>query len=402
MKNNFVNNDKNSAFRHPDNANKINESSIAGIQRIVDLTYVIEGERAMRHFKNFKLLQNTISHHEFELVVTYDTFRETQNHNLEEVQKFLGRRFTATFSYKDLDDDSPERTFVGVITQVAFEQKHGNLGDIILKGKSPTVLLDAAPHTQSFGGEMPVNTSIIAHEIIKQGLGVSKFDVRVANQYLGSIDYSSQYNETHYNYLSRLAHAYGEQFFYDGEVLHFGSLPSVGKVIQLKYGSSFSEISVELNAIHTQPQFFSYISSNHEKITASDSNVRHFGDLAQKSLDINQNIFKTQSLSAAPINARMFKDVTDSHKSATGSSVVNVLSVSGNSTIPFLFPGCVVDVEMRQPDTNKTSYFTRLMITVANHELDGRGFYKGSFEAIAGVQVFYQNLNFLFQKPSSR
>jgi phage protein D len=29
----------------------------------------------------------------------------------------------------------------------------------------------------------------------------------------GNVPYSSQYEETHYNYLARIAEAYGEQFF---------------------------------------------------------------------------------------------------------------------------------------------------------------------------------------------
>lgn len=48
---------------------------------------------------------------------------EVQNHNLEDTQKFLGKRLTITFKYKDLLDESPERTFVGVITKVAYSHK---------------------------------------------------------------------------------------------------------------------------------------------------------------------------------------------------------------------------------------------------------------------------------------
>lgn len=53
--------------------------------------------------------------------------------------------------YKDIAS-SPERIFVGVITQVGFSQDSHSLGNIVLKGYSPTILLDAAPHTQSFEG----------------------------------------------------------------------------------------------------------------------------------------------------------------------------------------------------------------------------------------------------------
>ncbi|PUB34710.1 uncharacterized protein involved in type VI secretion and phage assembly [Elizabethkingia sp. YR214] len=386
-----------SKFRHPDNAEKIAKNYIAGLQRIVQLKIIIEGEETITHFKYFKLNQSTIKHHEFELILAHDILKNVQNHYLEDVQKFLGRKVTIFIRYKDTLGDSPERVFVGVITKVVFNQEQGNLGDVILKGYSPTILLDAAPHTQSFGGELSVNTGIIADQIIKQGLDI-KYKTRIENNYRGSISYSTQYNETHYNYLCRLAEAYGEQFFYDGEILHFGSLPPSNPPIKLAYGSSISNISIEMNAIHTKPIFFGYNSSSNEKLAASDINIRHMGDLAQKSYQLNQNIFKTKSLIPAPINAGMFMDVTDTQKSAIGSKVVEVLKVTGDTTIPFLFPSCVIDLEMRKSNTSETSYFTRLMIVEALHEVDARGYYKGSFQAIAEGTGFLPKPIFIIPK----
>lgn len=371
-----------SPFKHPNNADKINENNIAGLNRVVKLKYIIDGREVIEHFKHFKLYQSATKHHQFELIFAHDTLKESQNHQLVEAQQFLGKKISVFIRYKDTLSESPERIFVGVITKVAFSQEQGSLGNIVLKGQSPTILLDAASHTQSFGGNLAVNTSIIANEIIKQGID-SLYRTRVESKFMGSINYSAQYNETHYNYLCRLAEAYGEQFFYDGEVIHFGSLPPINKPIDLVYGSSITDVSVEMNAVHTHPKFFSYQSENNEKLTASDGEVKHLGDLAQKSQNLNQNIFKTNSLTPAPINANMFMDVTDAQKSAQGSAITEVLTVKGNTTIPFLFPSCVVDLYMRKTDTNETSYFTRLMITEASHEVDARGYYVGNFIGIA-------------------
>ena len=93
-------------------------------------------------------------------------------------------------------------------------------------------MLDAAPHIQSFGGVKEISLNSIANEVIKEGFGHGKFDFRVDAQH-GNVSYSSQYEETHYNYLARIAEAYGEQFFYDGEVLHFGKLPPQEKPVKL-------------------------------------------------------------------------------------------------------------------------------------------------------------------------
>lgn len=379
------------------NSEKISETHISGINRVVKLDIVVNG-KSISHFKHFRLQQSAKTHHSFELILAHDSLGEIQNHNLEQAQQFLGKRITIVFKYKDLENESPERTFVGVITKVAFSQEKMSLGNIVLKGQSPTILMDSAPHTQSFGGNQSVNTSIIADSIIKETLGTANFDFRIETQNKGYINYSAQYCETHYNYLIRLAEAYGEQFYYDGEILHFGKLPSSEKPVRLVYGSNVTDVQVELKAVHTKPEYFGYSSSNHAKMLGSDNSIKHLGDLSSKAYELNDTIFKTRSLTPTPVNANMFLDVDDSQKSARGSKAVEVFTVSGNTTVPFLYIGCVADIEMRKPDSNETSYFTKLMMTEVSHEVNARGYYTGSFEAIAEGTGFMPKPDFVIPK----
>ncbi|EKB59903.1 type VI secretion system Vgr family protein [Bergeyella zoohelcum] len=368
------------------NARGISEHHAFGINRLVKLKIFIEG-RKIAFFKHFKLRQSTSKHHYFELILAHDTLGEAENHNLENTHHFLGKRITILQSYKDVKD-SPERTFVGVITKVGYLQEQGNLGNILLSGYSPTILLDAAPHTQSFGGTQPVNMSIIASDILRQGIDNDKYDLRVdANDYC-EIPYSAQYNETHYNYLARMAEAYGEQFFYDGEILHFGKLPHPNQPIRLSYGSNISDIHVELKAVHTRPEFYGYNSSLNAKLTAGPTPISHVSNLAQIAFKNNEKIFKTRSLQVAPIKAQTDKDVVYSQQSSAGSQGVEVFTVSGNTSIPFLHPGCVCDIEMRKPNSHQTSYFTRVMITESSHDVDMLGHYQGTFKAIASDTGF--------------
>ena len=364
------------------NADKIAEHHISGIQRVVNLDIIIDG-KTISHFKHFQLKQCVRTHHSFELTLAHDSLGNIQNHDLQDAHQFLGKRLTVVFKYKDLANESPERTFVGIITKVAYSQEKMSLGNVILKGFSPTILMDSAPHTQSFGGDQAVNTSIIAERIIKETMSSYKFDYKINTQNKSYINFSVQYKETHYNYLSRMAEAYGEQFFYDGEVLHFGKLPHNDKALKLTYGSNINDICVELKALHTKPKFFGYNSSDHSKLKSSQAEIKHVGQLANQAYQINQDIYKTPSLISSPINANLPIDLDDSQKSAGGSAAVEVFTVSGSTSVPFLHPGCVADIEMRKTDSNQTSYFTRLMMTEVTHEVNTRGFYTGSFEGIA-------------------
>ncbi|KXH85334.1 type VI secretion system Vgr family protein [Chryseobacterium kwangjuense] len=384
------------AFRPAQNADGVSENHHIGINRLVKLSLVIEG-KIIKFYKHFKLKQSTRRHHEFTLTLAHDTLGDRQTHTLEDANKFLGKRLTAVISYKDIDN-SPERTFVGIITGVGFSQEKMSLGNIVLTGSSPTVLLDGASHIQSFGGGQPVNVGIIAEEVIKQGIDKSRFDIRVDANNFSQIIYSSQYDETHYNYLARMAEAYGEQFFYDGEVLHFGKLPPQNKPIILTYGSNANDIKVEMKAVHTKPQFYGYNSNKHEKLTSGSTPIQHVSDIAKTAYDHNNSIYKTPALQVAPIKASTHLDVEYSQKSASGSEAVNVFSISGNTTVPFLHPGCIADVQMRKPDSNETSYFTRIMITEAEHEIDTIGHYHGSFEGIAADTGFLPRPEFRIPK----
>jgi hypothetical protein len=387
---------KGPSFRPSQNADGISENHHAGINRLVKLSLVIEG-KVIKYYKHFKLVQSSKRHHEFSVTLAHDALEDRQTHTMEEANKFLGKRLTAVISYKDIDN-SPERTFVGVITGVGFSQEKMSLGNIVLTGYSPTILLDGAPHIQSFGGASPVNMGIIANEVIKQGIDSSRFDVRVDTNDYSQIIYSSQYDETHYNYLARMAEAYGEQFYYDGEVLHFGKLPPQNKPIKLTYGSSANDIKVELKAVHTKPQFYGYNSSKNEKLKSGETPIQHVSDLAKTAYAHNDKIYKTPALQVAPIKASTHLDVEYSQKSTSGSQAVNVFSLSGNTTVPFLHPGCVVDVQMRKPDTNESSYFTRIMVTEVSHEIDTIGHYHGSFEGIASDTGFLPKPEFKIPK----
>ncbi|MGU3374860.1 type VI secretion system Vgr family protein [Chryseobacterium sp. M5A1_1a] len=367
------------------NAQAIPENAIAGINRVVRLDIFVEGE-PVKFFKHFKLTQSAIRHHEFDLTLAYDTLGNVENHNLEQAQKFLGKRITVVFKYKDIEE-GPERNFVGVITEVGFSQEKGSLGNLVLTGHSPTILLDAAPHIQSFGGAQPISLNSIAQDVIKEGLGQGKYDFRVDARY-GNVSYSSQYGETHYNFLARLAEAYGEQFFYDGEVLHFGQLPPQEQPVKLTYGSNLSDIKIKMKAQHVNPTFYGYNSSKNEKFKGAGSKISHTSDIARRAYEISEKTFSTPSLRIAPIKASSFMDIDASQKGTAGSKASEVFITSGCTTVPFLYPGCIADIEMRKTDTNDTSYFTKLMLTEVTHEVDARGYYMGTFEAIASDTGF--------------
>ncbi|EKB61881.1 hypothetical protein HMPREF9700_00016, partial [Bergeyella zoohelcum CCUG 30536] len=223
----------------------------------------------------------------------------------------------------------------------------------------------------------------IAEQVIKEGINKDKYQVRVDCAYTKNLLYAAQYNETHYNYLARMAEAYGEQFFYDGEVLHFGQLPVPEKPLELIYGSNLSDVKVKMQARHVNPTFYGYSSSRDQKLTSVEAQVNHVSDIAKRAYQISKSKITTPSLRVAPIRASTDKDIEASQNGAAGSKASEVFVTTGSTSIPFLYPGCTADLRMRKRDTHETGYFTKIMITEVHHQVDGRGHYTGRFEAIA-------------------
>ncbi|RYE00215.1 MAG: Vgr family protein [Sphingobacteriales bacterium] len=356
-------------------------SGMLGVSHLTQLKIVIDGQM-VSHYKQFQLSQSATEHHHFTLVLGHDGLGAIQDHNLESVQKMLGKRITVTMLYRNITG-SPERDFVGVVTKVGLDREFGNHGNIVIQGSSPTVLLDGACHIQSFGGTSPASLSSIAQAVMKEGMG--DYDIRVDPQY-GDLTYTCQYDETHYNFLARTAEAYGEQFFYDGKVLHFGKMPDGEQPIKLVFGRDVEEIDVSMNVMHVAPMLYGYNSKTDEHLSTGKSTVNHSAALGKEALSISEKVFTNPALQIAPLNAQTNKDIEIAQKSATGSRAVNVFTTSGRTTVPLLYPGCIIQMEMRKAGTKDSTHFTELMVIEVNHSVDTIGHYSGHFVAI-GTQT---------------
>ena len=171
-------------------------------------------------------------------------------------------------------------------------------------------------------------------------------------------------------------------------------MPPPEKPITLKYGSNINDIKVRMKAQHVQPSFYGYNSSDNQKLTTGSSTINHVSDIAKRAYNISKQTFTTPALRLAPIKASTDMDIGASQKGSAGSKAVDVFVTSGKTTVPFMYPGCTADIEMRKPGKVTTNYFTKLMITEVTHEVDARGYYEGSFEAIAADTGFMPRPNF--------
>lgn len=365
-----------------------------GVNHLVDLKITMEGTECLS-FINFRLNQCIKGHHSFELSLHHNALGKSETYQMAHTQELLGKRILVRFHLKN-SRENLERDFIGLITEVSFEQKQGNHGDIILRGYSPTILLDKAPHIQSFGGSNPLSLHAIVQAVLEEGYAQKgKYNYAVQSHRQVNLSYSCQYNETAYNYLARMAEAYGEQFFYDGEVLHFGDFPLAESTIPLTYGRDIDHVKVSLSAQHVNRDLYGYNSLDNERLSAiGNTKLVAKGTLAKVAYEKSQRIFTAPSVQVAPIKASTNQDITQAQKGLIASEGMNAFVVSGTTTVPFLYPGCKIELHVLQSPGKESHYFTKLMITSIKHEVDALGTYKGYFEAVDADTGFIPRIHF--------
>ncbi|MBB1150060.1 Vgr family protein [Myroides sp. NP-2] len=376
------------------NAVAILNHFIPGVNHLVDLTIVVDG-KVLKNYKHFELKQSVKKHHEFTLELSHDALGVEETYQMSQAQNLLGKRILVTLNYKNIKE-KPERDFYGIVTDVSFKQAHGSRGYLVLKGYSPTILLDMAPHIQSFGGLEPESLSSIVHSILKEGYERNgKYKSFIRSSKNCNLSYSCQYNETAYNYLARMAEAYGEQFFYDGEQLYFGDLPVGEEPIQLVYGRDVEDIQIRMQARHVNRQLYGYNSYTNQKLSAAgETKLDVKGTLAKVAYQKSEDIFTAPSLQLAPMKASTDQDVLQAQKGVIGSEGLHVFITSGVTTVPFLYPGCIVELDMLDPLTKQSNHFTTLMITDITHTVDTLGKYHGYFEAVDAQTGFIPRIDF--------
>ena len=139
----------------------------------------------------------------------------------------------------------PDRylTFLkGIITNLELSRKN-RLGELVVKGYSPTIAMDDGPSTTSFSNaklEEIVSSAMRPYDKAFPSSPV------VAPKSSASIDYSVQYKESNFDYINRLASRYGEWFYYDGLHLQFGKRHSGDDPIDLDFDEN-GLVSFDLN-----------------------------------------------------------------------------------------------------------------------------------------------------------
>lgn len=194
----------------------------------------------IEYYTSVILRQKFNEHHEFIIRINHDVLEAQKSFSVSKAQKLIGKS-TIIRLKKIAESDEVSYEFRGIICEISLEQSDGFTGDLILKGYSPTILLENGANLTSF---YKCNLKKIVGKVT-ESLSENNFTVKVNNQYKKEIKYICQYKESSFHFLNRLSLDFSEWFYYDGTDINFGK-PSSSKNIDITYGEDVNSIQLTL------------------------------------------------------------------------------------------------------------------------------------------------------------
>lgn len=219
-------------------------------------------------FIYMNLDQRMAGHHTFEIAVSYrhekksvwaltvdDIFRETLNKPVSIQMVHIETKETNEFE--------------GVVTDIEAVGINGDKGTVILRGGSPTILLDRDPSMASFVDYTLYN--IVAETIESTGI---KMEMAINPVFQRAIPYVARYKESSYAFLSRILCSFGEWFYYDGKKLVAGN-PMNQSECRMTYDIELQEVRSMSGLRNLNARYYDYNSAENNYFEEDSATINN-------------------------------------------------------------------------------------------------------------------------------
>jgi len=227
-----------------------------------------------------ELRQHTGDHDTFTIITPDDSLDSFEGYVMENSKKLLGKTVTVSFHRFG----AVRQSFMGIIANIRNKKDEGGgYGKLYITGYAPSILLENGKDCQSYENKT-------LDQIISAATAEYPSEAKVKAENLNTkyaIPYTVQYKESDYQFIKRLAHRYGEYFYYDGQNLIFGN--KVQPIVKL--GENIDLIDIEFE-IMIKPQGFKYMA--YDSISA---------EVKEKDSDSVKSQYKENGFQAIAVNA---------------------------------------------------------------------------------------------------
>src|SRR6185503_6324751 len=199
------------------------------------------------------------------------------------------------------------------------------------------------------------------------------------------IKYIVQYNETNFEFLSRIAAEYGEWFYYNGKELVLGEHGSSDEVEFVVDGVQQFDASITLSPSKFKLSGYDYTK---DKLYEGDSSSKTISGLSQFgkfALNKSDDLFSRPSILVAEKPVYSSSEVDELVMAKKSVAASNLIVFSGHGEIPEISVGTVVNVGSSRPEKggrSKKDDFGKYRIIEIVHHIDSDGNYSNQFKAV--------------------
>jgi uncharacterized protein involved in type VI secretion and phage assembly len=341
----------------------------------VDTTITVDGKSC--DFTTLSLDQLVAGHHKFEIAVNYrhkdqsvwaatpdDIFRET-----------LGKPVSIVMKHAESGETNE---FDGVVTDIEIVGVDGDDGTVVLKGGSPTLLLDRDPAMASFVDYSLYN--VVAETIEKTGITV-ELDNKPALQ--RTIPYLARYRETSWGFLSRVLYSFGEWFYYDGKKLIVGN-PQNQQERRVTYDMELLEVQSTAGLRNLNTKYYEYDPAENSYFEEASAGIDNANLPMKGAKQTADNLYTTaaklpvgrevlgESDMSAIVRTRQSREYT---KMSIFTASCNTCGVRVGEIATALIPEDFADV--------KFTDFGAFRVLEVHHRIDKEKHYSNIFKGIA-------------------
>ncbi|MEL6671118.1 MAG: type VI secretion system tip protein VgrG [Bacteroidota bacterium] len=356
-----------------------------------------KGGMSISPFSQLVISQHIDWHHSFELRVPVKTLEKAQGTFIADSRDLIGKPIKVGIT-SQIDKKEVENFFRGIITEVSISKYLGADNEVVLRGQSPTILLEDGAHCASFE-EMTLGD--VANQVLgayPQNLLTSDVGPKKNPKHT----YLVQYKESNFHFLNRIAAQAGEWFYYDGMSLYVGRKKE--DALPLHLGKNLMNFDLGLQMV---PSRFTIKAYDYEKnelheSASDDAKVEgldpNFGDYL---LSESEKLFgqtPQHSVTRLIHEKSELDEMALVQKSYQANDLVQASGVSDNIQLKI---GSTISVSGNEGDFLKkggTEDYGNYVITAISHRIDGDGNYQNQFDAIPdSVQVPPRNTH--IRKP---
>ena len=347
----------------------------------VNVKIEIEGGLSIRRHLGLVIEQDLFNHHRFELNVPFDQLEDKGEHFFNRSHRnVLGKKITFSFSPR-LNNDSFDFRFGGIITEIRLQTLSDMNSAFVLKGHSPTIVLEDAVQRRSFLDHTikDIFDQVLTpypQNLLRKGL---------SPQNGGRKEVFVQYNESNYAFLSRVADRCSEWFYYNGRELVLGHGNDAGEIDFLVDGRQNFDVAMVLHPSVFAMGRYNYFKDQSFTSPSASQRVDGLTTLSDFALKESDAIFAQSALLRIPEAIRNQSESDEIVRMEKAARVSSMVDFQGSGETPTISVGTVLAVKGDRLNANGQPFqesFGKYRVTSIRHMVNTAGGYQNTFRAV--------------------